>query len=232
MSIHTPGTHENLVLARQVNGRLRAESRMVFARAFMLRAIGAGAFAALAGIGIGAAAYGWAYLNQFDSAAEKIAAAMQTALSDVTLKTKGEVTLTDNTLKIENLPAQKPDAVPTPTKAQLGTEAVPVSRAAVNTTFTVFKQVPYLDGQIVTGWNFRANEDKPYQQYCYFSRRTNETKGQVSQFSAITASGTMGSRCRAQRLQRAARPRSGLALSNLDRPCALPVPLPTSRPMI
>ena len=179
MSIHTPGTHENLVLAQQVNGRLRAESRMVFARAFMLRAIGAGTFAALAGIGIGAAAYGWAYLNQFDSAAEKIAAAMQTALSDVTLKTKGEVTLTDNTLKIENLPAQKPDAVPTPTKAQLGTEAVPVSRAAVNTTFTVFKQVPYLDGQIVTGWNFRANEDKPYQQYCYFSRRTNETKGQV-----------------------------------------------------
>lgn len=180
MSIHTPGTHENLILAQQVNGRLRAESRMNFARAFMLRAIGAGVFSALAGIGIGAAAFGWAYLNQFDSAAEKIAAAMQTALADVTLKTKGEVTLTDNTLKIENLPApQRQDSVPTPTKAQLGTEAAPVSRAAVNTTFTVFKQVPYMDGQIVTGWNFKANEDKPYQQYCYFSRRTNEAKGQV-----------------------------------------------------
>ncbi|MBB5762257.1 hypothetical protein HNR01_001877 [Methylorubrum rhodesianum] len=179
MSIHTEGTHENIVLAQHVNGRLRAEARMHFARAFLLRAIGAGAFSALAGIGIGAACYGYAYMNQFDSAAEKIASAMQTALADVTLKTKGEVTLTDNTLKLEGLPTQKANAVPTPTKAQLGADAAPASQAPVNTTFTVFKQVPYLDGQIVTGWNFKANEERPFQQYCYFSRRSNETKGQV-----------------------------------------------------
>lgn len=179
MSIHTEGTHENIVLAQHVNGRLRAEARMHFARAFLLRAIGAGAFSALAGIGIGAACYGYAYMNQFDSAAEKIASAMQTALADVTLKTKGEVTLTDNTLKLEGLPAQKANAVPTPTKAQLGADAAPASQAPVNTTFTVFKQVPYLDGQIVTGWNFKANEERPFQQYCYFSRRSNESKGQV-----------------------------------------------------
>ncbi|GJE77657.1 glycoside hydrolase family 25 domain-containing protein [Methylorubrum suomiense] len=179
MSILTDGTHENLVLAQNVNGRLRAEARMAFARAFLLRATGAGAFLALAGAGFGAASYGYATMNQFDTAAEKIAAAMQTALADVTLKTKGEVTLTDNTLKLEGLPAQKADAVPTPTKAQLGAEAAPASKAPVNTTFTVFKQVPYLDGQIVTGWNFKAAEDRPYQQYCYFSRRSNESKGQV-----------------------------------------------------
>ncbi len=179
MSIHTDGTHENIVLAQHVNGRLRAEARMAFARAFLLRAIGAGAFTALAGIGIGAASYGYAYMNQFDSAAENIAAAMQRALADVTLKTKGEVTLTDNTLKIEALPAQKANAVPTPTKAQLGADAAPASQAPVNTTFTVFKQVPYMDGQIVTGWNFKASEERPFQQYCYFSRRSNESKGQV-----------------------------------------------------
>ncbi|HEV2544555.1 MAG TPA: hypothetical protein VGU70_17520 [Methylobacterium sp.] len=179
MSIHTEGTHENIVLAQHVNGRLRAEARMHFARAFLLRALGAGAFSALAGIGIGAACYGYAYMNQFDSAAEKIASAMQTALANVTLKTKGEVTLTDNTLKLEGLPAQRANAVPTPTKAQLGADAAPASQAPVNTTFTVFKQVPYLDGQIVTGWNFKANEERPFQQYCYFSRRSNETKGQV-----------------------------------------------------
>lgn len=178
MSIHTDGTHENIVLAQHVNGRLRSEARMNFARAFLLRAIGAGVFTALAGIGFGAASYGYAYMNQFDSAAEKIASAMQTALADVTLKTKGEVTLTDTTLKLEGLPAQKA-GVPTPTKAQLGADAAPASQAPVNTTFTVFKQVPYLDGQIVTGWNFKANEDRPFQQYCYFSRRSNETKGQV-----------------------------------------------------
>ena len=80
-------------------------------------------------------------------------------------------------LKLEGLP--KVAATPTPTKAQLGSDAAPASKATVNTTFTVFKQVPYLDGQIVTGWNFKDNADQPYQQYCYFSRRSNEAKGQV-----------------------------------------------------
>jgi hypothetical protein len=171
------GTPENIALAQQVNSRLRADSSYVAARAFLFRALGFGAFACLAGIGVGAAAYGWATLNQFDTAAEKIAAAMQAALSDVTLKTKGEVTLTDNVLKLEGLP--KAGGTPTPTKAQLGSDAVPASKAVVNTTFTVFKQVPYLDGQIVTGWNFKDSADQPYQQYCYFSRRSNEAKGQV-----------------------------------------------------
>ena len=170
------GTPENIALAQQVNSRLRADSSYVAARAFLFRALGFGAFACLAGIGVGAAAYGWATLNQFDTAAEKIAAAMQAALSDVTLKTKGEVTLTDNVLKLEGLP--KAPATPTPTRAQLGSDAAPASKAVVNTTFTVFKQVPYLDGQIVTGWNFKDSADQPYQQYCYFSRRSNESKGQ------------------------------------------------------
>jgi hypothetical protein len=177
MSYLAPGSPENVALAQHVNGRLRAESRIIAARAFLFRAIGAGAFAALAGIGVGAASYGYAYMSQYESAAERIASAMQAALSDVTLKTKGEVTLTDNTLKLEGVP--KGNSVPTPTQAQLGQDAAPASKAPVNTTFTVFKQVPYMDGQIVSGWNFRANEDKPFQQYCYFSRRSNEPKGQV-----------------------------------------------------
>ncbi|MET0272339.1 MAG: hypothetical protein ABW360_05065, partial [Phenylobacterium sp.] len=134
MNYVASGTPENIALAQQVNSRLRADSSYVAARAFLFRALGFGAFACLAGIGVGAAAYGWATLNQFDTAAEKIAAAMQAALSDVTLKTKGEVTLTDNTLKLEGLP--KAPATPTPTKAQLGNDAAPASKAAVNTTFT------------------------------------------------------------------------------------------------
>lgn len=178
MSFLAPGSPENVALAQNVNGRLRAEARIIAARAFLFRAIGAGAFAVLTGLGIGAASYGYSYVADYGSGAERVAAALQTALSEVTLKTRGEVTLTDNTLRLEGgLP--KGNAVPTPTQAQLAKDAAPASKAAVNTTFTVFKQVPYMDGQIVTGWNFRANEDAPYQQYCYFSRRTNEAKGQV-----------------------------------------------------
>lgn len=177
MNYVSSGTPENIALAQQVNGRLRADASYVAARAFLFRALGLGAFLCLTGAGIGAAAYGWATMNQFDTAADKIAKAMQAALSDVTLKTKGEVTLTDNTLKLEGLP--KAGGAPTPSKAQLGEQATPASKAQVNTTFTVFKQVPYLDGQIVTGWNFKDNSEQPYQQYCYFSRRSNEAKGQV-----------------------------------------------------
>ena len=166
MSIHTPGTHENIVLAQNVNGRLRAESRIIFARAFMLRAFGAGAFILLSGAGIGAASYGYAYLNQFDSAAEKIAAAMQTALSDVTLKTKGEVTLTDNVLKLEQpVVSNKPDIAAVVARQAKGEDG----NAAVRTTFTVFKTVPYLDGNIVTGWTFKGEEKTPDSQYCYFT---------------------------------------------------------------
>lgn len=178
MNYVASGTPENIALAQQVNTRLRADASYVAARAFLFRALGLGAFLCLTGAGIGAAAYGWATMNQFDTAAEKIAAAMQAALADVTLKTKGEVTLTDNTLKLEGLP-KITGGPPTPTKAQLGEQASPASKAQVNTTFTVFKQVPYLDGQIVTGWNFKDGAEQPYQQYCYFSRRSNESKGQV-----------------------------------------------------
>ncbi|MET0367056.1 MAG: hypothetical protein ABW058_02730 [Methylobacterium sp.] len=178
MNYVASGTPENIALAQQVNTRLRADASYVAARAFLFRALGLGAFLCLTGAGIGAAAYGWATMNQFDTAAEKIAAAMQAALADVTLKTKGEVTLTDNTLKLEGLP-KLAGGPPTPTKAQLGEQASPASKAQVNTTFTVFKQVPYLDGQIVTGWNFKDGAEQPYQQYCYFSRRSNESKGQV-----------------------------------------------------
>ncbi|KQT50349.1 hypothetical protein ASG52_05865 [Methylobacterium sp. Leaf456] len=167
MSILTDGTHENLVLAQNVNGRLRAEARMAFARAFLWRASGAGIFLALAGIGVGAASYGYAYMNQFDSAAEKIASAMQAALSEVTLKTKGEVTLTDTVLKLEPPPA----AAASPLAAVQAAAAAkqPEGSAPVRTTYTVFKSTPYLTGDIVTGWNFEGTGTNPTKQFCYFA---------------------------------------------------------------
>ncbi|MGU3537025.1 hypothetical protein [Methylobacterium sp. A54F] len=164
MSYLMQGSPENVALAQHVNGRLRAESRIVAARAFLFRALGAGAFAALAGAGTGAAFYGYATMQQYDAAAERIADAMQKALSDVTLKTKGEVTLTDTTLKLEQPPA-RPDMASVIANQSKGEPG----NAAVRTTFTVFKSVPYLDGNIVTGWQFKGDEKTPESQYCYYS---------------------------------------------------------------
>ena len=167
MSILTDGTHENIVLAQNVNGRLRAEARMAFARAFLLRASGAGLFLALAGAGFGAASYGYAYMNQFDSAAEKIAGAMQAALSEVTLKTKGEVTLTDNVLKLEQPPT--PAASPLAAVQAAAAAKQPEGSAPVRTPYPVFKSTPDLTGDIVTGWNFEGSGTTPTKQFCYFA---------------------------------------------------------------
>jgi hypothetical protein len=164
MTIHTPGIPENVVLAQSVNGRLRADASLIAARAFLMRAAGAGLFAALLGAGIGAAAFGWAYLNQYETAAERIAQAMQSALSGVTLKTKGEVTLTDNVLRLD-----QPAAPAKPDFASVVASQKDDGNAAVRTTFTVFKSVPHLDGNIVTGWQFKGDEKQPESQYCYFS---------------------------------------------------------------
>ena len=182
MSYIAPGSPENVALAQHVNGRLRAESRIIAARAFLFRAAGLGLLMALGGAGLGAAFYGWSTVQDYRSGAERIAQALQTALSDVTLKTKGEVTLTDNTLKLDPESRARvagEGGAPTPSASQLKADAAPVSKATVSTSFTVFKQVPYLDGQIVTGWNYRPNEDAPYQQYCYFTRIDSGPKGEV-----------------------------------------------------
>ncbi|GJE04568.1 MULTISPECIES: hypothetical protein [Methylobacterium] len=188
MTYLSPGTPENVALAQHVNGRLRAEARIMAARAFLFRAIGLGVFAALGGAGAGAAFYGYATMNDVASASDKLASALTTALNDVTLKTKGEVTLTDNTLKLEGgVPqAGKPDVAAITTNA--GKSEAPAS-AAVRTSFTVFKTVPYLDGSIVTGWNFKGSESKPEKQYCYVTRPQSFGDGTTSNQTTVAIDG-------------------------------------------
>lgn len=189
MSYLAPGTPENVALAQHVNGRLRAEARIVAARAFLFRALGFGSFAALAGIGAGAAFYGYASMHEVQGAADKLAAALITALSDVTLKTKGEVTLTDNTLRLEGgVPkgGGRPDVAALTTNQ--GKSEAPAT-TAIRTSFTVFKTVPYLDGSIVTGWNFKGDEAKPEKQYCYVTRPQSFGDGTTSNQTTVAIDG-------------------------------------------
>ncbi|KMO12440.1 hypothetical protein [Methylobacterium platani] len=195
MSYHAPGTPENVALAQHVNGRLRAEARISNARAFLFRAIGFGAFVGLAGAGLGAAFYGYATMNEVGSASDKLAKALTQALETTTLKTSGEVRLTDNTLKIEGgLPAAKTKGEGRPdiaaiTGNQGKTEAPASAAAAIRTSFTVFKVVPYLDGSIVTGWDFKGDEQKPEKQYCYVSRPQTFGDGNTSTTTTVAING-------------------------------------------
>ena len=191
MSYLAPGTPENVALAQHVNGRLRAEARISNARAFLFRAIGLGAFVGLAGAGLGAAFYGYATMNEVGNASDKLAKALTQALETTTLKTSGEVKLIDNTLKIEGgLPVAKgrPD-VASLTGNQGKSEAP--ANAAVRTSFTVFKTVPYLDGTIVTGWNFKGDEQKPEKQYCYVTRPQTFGDGATSNQTTVAIDGEL-----------------------------------------
>lgn len=194
MSYLAPGTPENVALAQHVNGRLRAEARISNARAFLFRAIGLGAFVGLAGAGLGAAFYGYATMNEVGNASDKLAKALTQALETTTLKTSGEVRLTDNTLKIEGgVPAAtkgRPD-VSSLTGNQGKTEAPASAAAAVRTSFTVFKTVPYLDGSIVTGWNFKGDEQKPEKQYCYVTRPQTFGDGATSNQTTVAIDGEL-----------------------------------------
>lgn len=169
-----PATKENRVLANAVNARLKSDARIQNAQAAFWRLAGLALVCAMTGVGVGAALYGWTYARQPVIQAEEVASAVASALSGLTLKTEGVVKLDpDSRLAMTPPP---PAEVPRPTEAQLGTGTSPKSLANVNTAFTVFKNVPYNSGQVVTGWNFSTSDQKsPQHQYCYYSEQIDGT---------------------------------------------------------
>jgi hypothetical protein len=168
-----PNTSENRVLASAVNARIKSDARLLNARATLYRLAGVGLLCALAGAGIGAAFYGYSYTNDPTYPTAKVANAVAEALQKVTFKTEGTVKLDPESTLAAGGPRSE---IPTPTPAQLGAGAQPESKAAVLTNFTVFKNVPYGSGQVVTGWNFTSSEQKnPTHQYCYYSEQIDGT---------------------------------------------------------
>jgi hypothetical protein len=162
-------TPDNRALAAAVNARIRSESRIINAKAALWRLSGAGILCALIGAGIGAAFYGYSYIGT-DRAprTDQVAQALAEALEKTTLKV-------EPTAKPEPIrPAATP--VPKPTETQLDPDAAPPSRANVATAFTVFKNVPFGSGQVVTGWNFASGDQaSPNHQYCYYSEHIDGT---------------------------------------------------------
>ena len=165
-------TTENRVLASAVNARIKSDARLLNARAALYRLAGIGIVCALAGVGVGAAFYGYSYTSDPTFPTAKVANTVAEALSKVTLKTEGTVKLDpESTLAVGGR-----SEIPTPTPAQLGAGAAPDSKAAVVTNFTVFKNVPFGSGQVVTGWNFSSSEQRsPNHQYCYYSEQIDGT---------------------------------------------------------
>jgi hypothetical protein len=184
-------TQPNRALAHAVNSRITADAVMLKAKSTVWRLTGVGAMCALIGLGVGAGFFGYSYIHDPRTSAQKMAQAFAEALEKTTLTTTGEVKLDPNGAQIKVDPTSTirldasgtvvrldPNAavnfrgvtaeVPRPTPDQLNPNTVS-PRVNVVTNYTVFKTVEYGNGQVVTGWKFTSNEKvSPENEYCYY----------------------------------------------------------------
>lgn len=189
----------NRTLAEGVHRRMASESFHHASRGVFWRFLGYGAGGGLAALGIGAGCYmafvGYSYITDNTAAADRLAAAIKTAMETTTLKAEGtvgvredaeiglkegsEVGLKDGqTVSIDNPVVQLDPKAQVKVSGKLELPQVPTqpnqkaeNGEAVRTSFTVFKSVPFEGGQVDTGWKYQSNRDqKPYEQYCYWTK--------------------------------------------------------------
>jgi hypothetical protein len=182
-------TQPNRALAQAVNSRITADAVMLKAKSTVWRLTGLGAMCALIGLGVGAAFFGYSYIHDPRTSAQKMAQAFAEALEKTTLTTTGEVKLDPQAaVKLDPNGAQlRVDPTSTVRLDASGTVVRLDSNAVVNvrsvtpnvprptphqldpnpgsrqlnvvTNYTVFKTVPHGKGEVVTGWVFTSNEE-------------------------------------------------------------------------
>jgi hypothetical protein len=194
-----PDTAYNRLLANDVHAKMRADSRYIQAQAGLRWLAGGGAVL----LGVAACIWAYGTYTDPRTSAEKMAAAMAEALNRSTLKTTGEVALKADPLQLDTAGAKvgidttgvrlalEPGRVTLdttgakvgisgegggfrPSTAQFGEGSQPVSRAQVTRSFTVFNNVSYRSGLVVTGWNYEPGTNTPKEQYCYFTQPTGD----------------------------------------------------------
>jgi hypothetical protein len=184
----------NRNLAEVLSNRISAELSVVSGRAAFWRAVGIGFLGFGLGAAIGIGCYGYSFVTRTSGQMEAFSSALQKALSTVDLRgiadgkvevASPELTLAkgasitfdssshlllDPTAKVVadgeirvQLPAISLPRAPTPkSAAQIKTIA----------NFTVFKSVPFEQGDVLTGWEFLTSaQESPTEQYCYYNER-------------------------------------------------------------
>jgi hypothetical protein len=86
-------TQPNRALAQAVNWRITADAVMLSAKSTVWRLTGVGAMFALIGLGVGVGFFGYSYVHDPRTSAQKMAEAFAEALEKSTLRTTGEVKL-------------------------------------------------------------------------------------------------------------------------------------------
>jgi hypothetical protein len=171
------GTKANRELAGAVNARVSADASMISARALLIRLGAVGLLGLMIGAGIALACLGYARIHDESSVAERLAGVLTQALEKATMHARldpGASVHLDPDAKVGLDPyaqvhiADRPD-IPHPGAAQLRPDSAPASKNAVQTNYTVFKNVKFGLGEVVTGYNFAPDGTLPEREYCYYA---------------------------------------------------------------
>jgi hypothetical protein len=179
--------------AAAINSRLAAEAVVARAMSFAWICAGAMISIALTGLGVAAAFVGYSHLNSLTDAADLISHSIADALQNAELKSvvtgkmaldpNSEIKLASNqivglsegtTVKLDPnssvriIGNMKVD-VPQPSKQQLQVDTTSQSEQLPFTEYTVFRDVDYEKGHVVTGWRYDLTDQmRPQSQICYY----------------------------------------------------------------
>lgn len=178
-------TIDNRALADATISRLKADARMESAKACLFRIGGYSSFAVCLVLGWSVAVLGYTSIKRAQNSSHEIAQILSTAISNVSLRIKGEVellpraevslragqtvTLDDAShvkLSVDGITEAEGSGVRVHPFTNAGR---PISGRRVSTSYTVTKEVSYARGTVITSWTFASSRNTaPTSQRCYY----------------------------------------------------------------
>jgi hypothetical protein len=174
-------TRQNDALASATAARLKADARIVNAKAALFRICGYSVFVVSLGIGLGLTSLGFYSVRKAQSSSDEIGRILVNAFSRATIRTKGQVTLApgavvslrpDTTVTLDpnaSVRAQLDDPISLKdTRSDFNK-----SSSTSSTKYTISKEKKFLRGAVITDWMFTSSEAaKPDRQRCYYAEHT------------------------------------------------------------
>jgi hypothetical protein len=190
------GTTENRDLAHAAIAHLKAEARMRSTRASLFRVGGYSIFVVCLGLGCSLAFLGYSSIKEAQSTSNEIARILSTATNNASVKVRGEVRLPpganaslkpgstvslDSTASVKVGPGETVAVEDTrPRFDPFTNRAQPISGASVVTNYTLFKEVKYTKGAVITAWSFASNEHTtPTHQRCYYIEHGDQASASI-----------------------------------------------------
>jgi hypothetical protein len=188
-------TELNRRLANAAQYSVAAERFYIAGKAGFWRLVGLGILMFGIGAATGIGCYGYSKITQQSSSMESLTSSFSAALSKTQLKgvAEGTVSIAPNEIRLasgQTISLDPRSQVFLDPKAMVRVQgdinipmpsvSIPqntVGRSAASfpiiTNFTVFKSLPYQNGDVLTGWKFLTSAQQfPTAQYCYYTEKS------------------------------------------------------------